>query len=655
MPPATDTPAASPSAEAFAARCDEGLQRAKALLPTIIDVSGPRTLENTLEPYNDMLMHAERTAGLAGLMSSVHPDEDIREAARASEQAVDAFMSGLGRDRRLYEAIAELAKSPAHDSFDAETQRLIERGLRDFHRSGVDRDEATRERLREIDDELTKLGQAFQKAVNDDVRHVEVKDVSELAGLPEDFVRAHPPQEDGRIRISTDYPDYLPVMAYAENGDLRRALYVCYKARGGAANEATLKQILVLRAEKAKLLGYESWADYATENKMMKSGANAAAFIDRVAKIARPRAERDYQELLARKRKQHPDAQGVDDFEKYFYESKVKTESYAFDPQSVRPYFEYRRVERGLLDITARIYDIAYEPVAPEQVAELWHPDVKVFDVTREGEVLGRIFLDMHPRESKYKQAAQFPYRSGVRGKQLPEGVLVCNFPNPRTTDGPALMEHPDVVTMFHEFGHLMHHVLGGHKRWIEQSGVATEWDFVEAPSQMFEEWAWSHETLATFALHHETGEPLPEETVQRMRRADTFGLGLNTMQQMFYASISLEFHTVAPEELDMNAAVQRLQSAYTPFPFVEGTCFHANFGHLNGYSALYYTYMWSLVIAKDLLTPFKEHGLLNLEWTHRYRDHVLAPGGSKDAAVLVEEFLGRTYKFDAFEAYLAG
>jgi thimet oligopeptidase len=215
-------------------------------------------------------------------------------------------------------------------------------------------------------------------------------------------------------------------------------------------------------------------------------------------------------------------------------------------------------------------------------------------------------------------------------------------------------MEHDDVVTMFHEFGHLMHHLLGGHQPWISQSGVATEWDFVEAPSQMFEEWAWSHETLARFARHHVTGEVIPAELVTKMRAADTFGLGTATVQQIFYAAISLAFHRADPDTLDQLAEIQHLQRRYTPFAYVPGTRFHASFGHLVGYSAMYYTYMWSLVIAKDLLTPFEERGLLATEITRAYRDKVLVPGGSRDAAELVRDFLGRDYSFAAFERYLA-
>jgi len=534
---------------------------------------------------------------------------------------------------------------------DADTQRLVTDTLRDYRRAGVDKDEETRGRLKAIDDELVKLGQAFGKNIVDAVKEIELGSAEELKGLPADYIASHPPNNEGKIIITTNYPDMVPFMQYAESDELRKKLYIAGKSRAGESNAQTLAAILTLRAEKAKILGYANWADYITEDKMMKSGKKAEAFIARVVKTAKKRASRDYKELLDWKRENlDKKAKAVGDWEKGFIENKVKAANYSFDPQEVRPYFPYAQVQAGLLDITSKIYGIEYKAI-PD--AKVWHQDVSAYEVMQGGKKIGRIYLDMHPRDGKYGHAAQFTLRSGVLGVQVPEGVLVCNFPNPRTSKGPALMEHGDVTTMFHEFGHLMHHVLGGQRRWIEQSGVATEWDFVEAPSQMFEEWAWNYDTLKTFAKHHETGDVLPKETVDRMRKADKFGLGIATVQQMFYAAISLKFHQINPSALKMLDTVKSLQSKYTPFAYVEGTNFHTNFGHLNGYSAIYYTYMWSLVIAKDLLTPFQKHGLMNTEWTYKYRDIILASGGTKDAADLVAEFLGRPFNFKAFERFL--
>lgn len=637
------------SEQPFSKECLAGLRRAEALRPEIL--KAPRTIEDTLVRYNQLLMSASGSNALAGLMSEVHPDEAIRDAARECEQEVSRFYSDLALDRDMYDAIAAVDVSQA----DADTKRFVAHTLRDYRRAGVDKSPETRARLKAIDEELTKLGQQFSKTISEDVRSIDARP-DQLDGLPPDFVASHP-VKDGKVQITTDYPDYNPFMTYADNDELRRQLYVAFRSRGDKDNERVLREILTLRAEKASLLGFSNWADYITADKMIGSGARASEFIEKVWSLAEPRAQRDYAELLRQLQTIDAKATAVADWQKTWLENAVKRERYEVDSSETRQYFPYDRVLAGLLDITAEIFELTYVRL-PDAV--VWHPSVLAYDVMRGSEKLGRIFLDMHPREGKYKHAAQFPLKDGVRGVQLPEGVLVCNFPKPdgdvdlggRPAD-PGLMEHDDVVTMFHEFGHLMHHVLGGHQKWITQSGVATEWDFVEAPSQMFEEWAWRHDTLARFARHHQTGEVIPEALVEKMRRADKFGLGTATVQQIFYAAISLGFHRADPAALDQLIEVQRLQKKYTPFAYVPGTRFHASFGHLVGYSAMYYTYQWSLVIAKDLLTPFEAPGLMARDVTYAYRDQVLVPGGSRDAAELVRNFLGREYDFGAYERFL--
>ena len=628
----------------FRTECLAGLHRAQALRIEVVGQSA-RTIDEALDRYNQLLLAASASNALAGLMSEVHPEEAIRDAARECEQEVSKFYSELSLDREMYDALAAVDVSAADEG----TQRFHAHTLRDYRRAGVDKPPEVRERLKQIDEELTKLGQQFSKTISEDVRAIEVPDARRLAGLPADFIASHGPDADGKIRITTDYPDYNPFMTYANDDALREELYIAFRSRGDQGNEALLRDILTRRAEKASLLGFPDWADYITADKMIGSGTRASEFLEKVWKLAAPRAEQDYAELLRQLKTVTPKATAVADWQKVWLENLVKRDLYQVDASVVRTYFPYDRVLQGLLAITSEIFDLSYQPVTDTTP---WHASVLTYDVMRAGTRLGRIYLDMHPREGKYKHAAQFPLKDGVRGAQLPEGVLVCNFPQPTATD-PALLEHDDVVTMFHEFGHLMHHVLGGHQRWITHSGVATEWDFVEAPSQMFEEWAWRHDTLARFARHHETREVIPEALVEKMRRADKFGLGTATVQQIFYAAISLGFHRADPAELDQLAEVKKLQKKYTPFAFVPGTRFHASFGHLVGYSAMYYTYQWSLVIAKDLLTPFAAHGLMSREVTYAYRDKVLVPGGSRDAADLVKDFLGREYDFAAYERFL--
>jgi thimet oligopeptidase len=643
-PPVTTQPEKPKSAaDQFLAGCQGDLAAARKILPTILSAGGARTLDNTLRPLDDLLVHLGNAMAIAGLYSEVHPDETVREAARSCEQEGAQLGTELALNRPLYDAIAAVPV----DGLDEEARRFVELKLRDFRLAGVDKDEATRSRLKQINEELTRLSQQFAKNISEDVRAIDVPP-ARLAGLPDDFIAAHPVAADGTLHITTDYPDYMPVMLYADDDAVRKELYVKFRSRGAGEgerdNDKLLLQVLTLRAEMAMLLGFDNFADYITQDKMIGSGARAAAFIERVTKLASKRAKKDYDELLKELKTVDRKAARVEDWQKTWLENRVKLKKYKVDSKEIRPYFPFAQTLQGLLDITAAIYDIQYVPADVKP----WHDDVKVYDVVRGDEKLGRVYLDMHPRENKYKHAAQFSLKDGVVGKQLPEGVLVCNF-----AKGDELMEHDDVVTMFHEFGHLMHHVLGGHHAFIRQTGVATEQDFVEAPSQMFEEWAWNHETLSRFAKNA-AGETIPKDLVARMRKADTFGLGTQTVQQMFYAAMSLGFHTADPKSLEPLALVKSLQKKYTPFAYVEGTSFHTSFGHLMGYSAVYYTYMWSLVIAKDLLTPFEKTSLMDTKVTYAYRDTILVPGGAKDAAALVHDFLGRDYDFKAFERYLS-
>lgn len=632
--------------DVFTQGCRDDMAQARALADRARAL-GPQARTSgraLLEAFDDAFAALAGASARASLARNVHPDPKLRDAAELAEQEVDALSTELSLDRGLYEALLGVdaaAEDPA-------TRYLVEKSLRDFRRAGVDRDEATRRRVKELRDELVRIGQEFGRNIKDDVRRLTLA-AEDLDGLPEDWRRAHPPGPDGKVTISTDNTDYVPFMTYARSERARSELWRLYRLRGHPANLEVLGRLLDRRAELARVLGYPSWAAYVTEDKMIGSDRAAAEFVERIAGASAARMRRDYEQLLARKRADDPGADRVEPWDSAYLQERIKAEQYGFDSLSVRPYFDYVRVKEGVLEVTAHLFGIEYRRA---EGAPVWHPDVEVFDVVEGARRLGRVYLDMHPREGKYKHYAQFTLASGQEGKRLPEGVLVCNFPRP-APGAPALLEHSDVRTFFHEFGHLLHHVLGGHTRWAAHAGVATEWDFVEAPSQMLEEWVWDPAVLARFARHVETGAPIPADLVQRMKAADEYGKGLMVRQQMFYAATSLELHRRDPRGLDTTAVVAELQERYTPFRHVPGTYFHESFGHLDGYSAIYYTYMWSLVIAKDLFGPFRKAGLLDAAVARRYRDAILAPGGSRPAAELVERFLGRPHAFDAFAAWL--
>jgi thimet oligopeptidase len=631
------------SPEAFDEGCRRDMDRARAeaARAKALAASAPA---DALRAFDGAFSALGDAAARASLARNVHPDSAMRDAAERCEQDIDALSTELSLDRGLYDALASIDVSGE----DGATRYYVEKALRDFRRAGVDRDEPTRARVRALREELVRIGQEFGRNIKDDVRRLDV-DAAELDGLPEDWRRLHPAGEGGKVTITTDNTDYVPFMTYARSGRAREALWRLYRLRGHPRNLDVLSRMLARRSELARVLGYPSWAGYVTEDKMIGSDRAAGEFIAKIAGAAEARMRRDYTQLLERKRVDEPGADRVEPWDSAYLQERVKAEQYGFDSQSVRPYLEYGRVKQGVLDVTGRLFGITYRP-APD--AAVWHPEVEAYDVVEGDALLGRVYLDMHPRDGKYKHYAQFTLASGQRDVRLPEGVLVCNFPRP-TAGAPALMEHGDVKTFFHEFGHLLHHVLGGRTRWAGQSGVATEWDFVEAPSQMLEEWVWDPEVLRTFAHHAETAEPLRADVIGRMKAADEYGKGLMVRQQMFYASTSLELHRRDPATLDSTAVVAELQERYTPFRHVEGTFFQESFGHLDGYSAIYYTYMWSLVIAKDLFGPFRAAGLMSPEPARRYRRAILEAGGSKPAAELVKDFLGRPHSFEAFEQWL--
>ena len=515
------------------------LARARDTLDRLTGVTGARTIDNTLRVYDDVLLELDAAGSQAGLIQVVHPDAKLREDAEQISQKVSALATELSLNRKVYDAIAALDVGGA----DAETKYYVQRTLRDFRLAGVDKDEATRKRIQQLRDELVLVGQDFDRNIRTDLRKITAKSAADLAGLPPDFVARHTPESDGTITLTIDYPDSLPVFSYAKNEDLRKRMYMEYNNRAHPANIAVLDKMIARRAELAKLAGYSDWADYITADKMVESAHNASAFIDRIVAASGPKAQREYAMLLKRKQQDLPGAAVVNAWESAYYSELVRKASYDFDSQAVRPYFAFDRVKQGLFDVTGRLFGVSYKPVKDVPV---WDPSVEAYEIWQNNALVGRFYLDMHPRPNKYNHAAQFGIRTGVAGRQIPEAALVCNLPGGQPGD-PGLMTHEDVLTFFHEFGHLVHALVSGRHQWIGISGISTEQDFVEAPSQMLEEWTWDPATLATFAKDYETNQPIPASLVREMRRASEFGKALNVRQQMVYARLSLSVYDRDP------------------------------------------------------------------------------------------------------------
>lgn len=635
----------NPDVAAFERIENDRLAAAQRSVDQIVAVKGARTIENTLGPYDEATRQLNSAGYFAGLMQQVHPDAAFRDSGTAMTIKVSAAATALSLNRDVYKALSALDISKV----DPATHHYVERQLLEYRLAGVDKDDATRTHLKELQDKLTELQSTFDRNISDDQRSITADSAADLAGLPQDYIDAHKPGADGKITITTNYPDAFPVFTFAKNDELRKKLTIAFGTRAYPKNQAVLMDMVKTRNEIAKTLGYSTWADYNAADRMIVNAKNIADFIQEVDTAARPLAKREFAMILEQKQAIHPGATEVNDYEGGYLREQLRRSKYNFDSSSVRPYFPYPRVKQGVLDVAAKLFQISFqqEPNVPA-----WDATVETWDVIDSGKVVGRFYLDMHPRPGKFSHAEMSPVLDGIRGKQLPEAVLVCNFAKPTATD-PGLMEYQDVVTFLHEFGHLMHWILGGQQQWAGISGISMESDFGEAPSQMLEEWMRSPQVLATFARHYQTNEPIPAELVAKMNRASAFGRGSWVMGQLDYTTISYQIYNRKPEDVNFDAISEEADRRYSLFKITPGTHDWASFGHLGGYSSAYYTYLWDKVIAVDFMTQFNRGDLFTQAPAAKYRKAVLEPGGSVSANDLVKNFLGRPQNMTALQQWL--
>jgi thimet oligopeptidase len=637
--------ASKPDVASFEKIENDRLAAGQRAIETLLAVKGSRTIDNTLVPF-DEAVHQNNSAGyFAGLMEQVHPDSTFRDHATAMLTKASAAQTAIALNHDVYNALAALDLSQA----DAATKYYVQRQLLEFRLAGVDKDDATRARLKKLNDQATEQQSMFDRNISDGKKTF-IAEPGELDGLPQDYIDRHKPGADGKITLTTDYPDVYPVMSFAKSDALRRRAALASNTRAYPKNQEVLTGLMKTRYEIATLLGYPSWADYNAADKMMAKGHNIADFIQQVKDASRELSKREFDMLLAEKRKADPGAKEIWDYERGYFSEQVRRTQYNFDSQSVRPYFPFMEVKQGILDTAASLFQVTFqqEPNVPA-----WDPAVETWLVLDGGKPIGRFYLDMHPRPGKYSHAEMAPVLDGIRGKQLPEAILVCNFPAPTDTD-PGLMEYGDVKTFFHEFGHLMHHILGGQQQWAGISGISMESDFVEAPSQMLEEWIASPQVLAKFARHYKTGEPIPAELVARMNRASAFGRGGWVGTQNSYSAISYDIYKTKPEDVNLDAVTMGDARRYTLFTPLPETHLWASFGHLGGYSSAYYTYLWDKVIAEDFFLQFDHQNLLAGDAPMKYRRVVLEPGGSMSANDLVKNFLGRPQNITALQHWMA-
>ena len=634
-----------PSIADFVKKEDAKLAAAQATLAALSKVQGPHTIDNTVEPFDEAFRELDDAVSLAKLVREVHPDSTFRDKGNEYVSKAESARQWLLLNRTLYDALAaaDLSKT------DEATKYYVERRLKMSRWAGVDRSDAERSKLNALQEKLSAARTSFIHNIEEDHRTLSVKPM-ELQGLPADFFDSHKPGQDGMIRLAVE-TDLYTVLKFATSEDVRRRMYQTAYNVGYPKNRDAVLEMSRLCFETAQLLGYSSWADFDAASKMTGSAKAIEHFIADLDKVTRPVAEREFRLLLAEKKKFNPSATGIYEYDLMFLIEQVRRQKYGVDSSVLRSYLPVPAVKQALLDISPKFFQVEFRK---EEHSSAWHPSVETWDVMDHGSMIGRIYLDLYARPGKPSNWEALPLRDGKLGQQLPEAVLIANLPN-AIGENPGLMEQEQLDTLFHEFGHAVHKILAGsHARWAgEHPGMSgtLETDFVEVPSQFFEQFPELPSLLTTFAHHYKTNEPIPSDLVSRLRGAAAFGRAIYWALDIPLSAFSLHCYERKPAGLDLDALLREENQRYSMLKAVPDTHFWASWVQLD--SSNFYLYDWDEVIVQDFLSKVDLSNPLASEVAARYRKTVLEPGGSMSANDLVRNFLGRPQSLEAYRNWL--
>ena len=627
------------------------LREADLILSEIITVpTAERTFANTLLRLDDLYNIVSKVSSPLELLASVHPNRKIRDISDESILIIQRYFVELSANEALYEVVYQFSTSKQAHELPINQQRFLESELRDFQHSGLGLSEYDREKLKRIQNRISELSLQFENNISSYSDTLFIPH-NMIAGLPDDYKENHL-QADGKYAIDLSYPSFYPFMIYAESDSLRKLLRYMFLNKGMPQNVSILSEILANRKSLAELLNYPSFSALIIDQGMAKSTEAVWEFEKDLIEKIQPKANWDTKQLLQLK---YDTIEGNDktitDWQKDYYENQLLLKKHRVDSEEVKQYFQVDNVIEGLFAISSLLFDIKFREIENPSV---WHSGVRMFEMKEKSDnaLVGYFYLDLYPREDKYQHAAAFSIVSGKKinsDYQHPIACLVCNFPPPGKNT-PALLQHEDVETFFHEFGHLLHDMLTT-SELFSQSGTSVAMDFVEAPSQMLENWVWNKESLSLFATHYETNEIIPDSLLNRMMKARNIQSGNNLLQQIFYGMLDLTLH----EQFDSSNVkstteiMSELQNSITNYDYIEGTHMQASFDHLLDYGASYYGYLWSEVFAADMYSTFEKEGVLNQEVGLRFRKTILEKGGTENPMNLVRAFLRRDPNNEAF------
>lgn len=642
------------------------IDQCRSTINEVVAKSGPYTYETLCQPIAESEDKFSRIWSPVGHLNSVKNSPELRAAYEQCLPILSEFSTWAGQNEGLYQAYRDLKEGSHFARLTLEQKKAVDNALRDFELSGIGLSAEKQKRYGEITSRLSELGSTYSNNVLDATMGWSklISDVAELNGLPESALAAakglaEAKEQQGWL-LTLDAPSYIPVITYADNAALREEMYRAYGTRasdqgpnaGKWDNSEVMAEELALRHELAQLLGFDSYADMSLATKMAENPQQVIGFLNDLAKRARPQGEQELAQLRAFAKANY----GVDEMNAWdlpYYAEKQKQHLFSINDEQLRPYFPENRALSGLFEVVKRIYGITAQE---RKDVDTWHKDVRFFDLFDDsGELRGSFYLDLYAREHKRGGAWMNDYIGSLRrtdGKlQNPVAYLTCNFTRP-VGNNPALFTHNEVTTLFHEFGHGLHHMLTK----VETSGVAgisgVPWDAVELPSQFMENWCWEPDALAFISGHFETGEPLPQQMLEKMLAAKNYQAALFILRQLEFGLFDFRMHAEydpakGARILETLAEIKK-QVAVVPSPSW-GRFPHA-FSHIfaGGYAAGYYSYLWAEVLSADAYSRFEEEGIFNRQTGQSFLDNILTRGGSEEPMELFKRFRGREPQLDA-------
>ncbi len=628
------------------------IEAADRMLATVVAEASPRTYANTLAPLDQALNLVRDADGISGFMARIHPDEKVRTAGSQADETIQKWLSDLAFNRDLYEAVRDYSESQDARQLAGERSRNLVMWLRDFRRAGQELDQADRQKLQDLRNELIGLHVAYERNIDEWDDGIDVTR-TELEGMSSAYIaRLMPGEAEETYRITVTYPDYVPLLEQSPNRRLREKMQFKFMNRAADSNLPLLNKAVQVRWDIARQLGYETFVDMALEPKMADP-ESLSQFYESITPGLQGLGAAEVQALTELLREDH-EAERLMPWDWTYYDARQAERNFGVDNTLVSEYFPLEPTLQGMFDICSEVFGIQFAAVENTMA---WDKDVLLYEIRDAGgsEPIAYFYADLHPRPGKYGHAACWRLRAGCvdtdGSYRRPVSAIACNFTKP-TADSPSLLQHSEVETLFHEFGHVLHNTLT-QTELPRFSGTQTERDFVEAPSQIMENWTWEPEVLSRFARHYETGEPIPTELLASMVSARNQNIALKTLRQVFFGQYDLALHG-GQEPTDADTAYwDNIDLMIVPGH--PGTHFGASFGHMmsDGYAAGYYGYLWSKVYGDDMFSVFEDEGVLNPAIGRRYRSKILAKGGTKDGHDLLVEFLQRDPSSDAFMANL--